>query len=177
MHQKAGANSFSGPDPLPIPNAGGTRFTSRLDVANYLSANWTRFGEYLVTEGPKISHLRSAATITNLYTNETKTARYNWGLAMVPVLERMRRLNGEGAPLLAHQVYTAMRELLHQLEAASISGDEVGLLSRVLHDEIQKRWIPHEPVWKAAQFFNLTWCECEEDTTLCAVHDRLQDAG
>ena len=39
---------------------------------------------------------------------------YNWGL--VPVLERMRRLNGEGAPLLAHQVYTAMRELLHQLE-------------------------------------------------------------
>ena len=102
--------------------------TSRLDVANYLSANLTRFGG---SDDCQPLHQREKNRVVQL------------GACLVPVLERMRRLNWEGTPLLAHQVYTAMRELLHQLEAASTK----------------------------------SWCECEDDTTLSAVHDRLRDAG
>ena len=58
------------------------------------------------------------------------------------------------------------RELLQQLEAASISGDEGGLLSEAL--DSSRAGVESRAV------FSSHLVSVKEDTTLSAVHDRLQ---
>lgn len=160
-----------------LVNAGGVRFLSRLDAAAALMHNSRQLRGFIASEGATVASLPSVVRFNAIDEELCTTGLRTLVDGTLPVVNLMRRLNGEKSPLRAHEVETAVRTMLDELNDIKSSDRAASALAASLIKEISKRWIPHQALWHVPKLFHHVYVASQSDQEVTHFELRLQAAG